>query len=162
MIISLIAALDDKGGIGRDGGLPWHLPADLKRFKTLTMGHHMLMGRKTFQSIGKPLPGRTNIVVTRNKAYQTDGVVVAHSLDEALAIAERNNETEVFIIGGGEIFRQSLPLADRLYLTRVHTDSDSDVFFPQLGQNWTSISSEHFPADEKNEFPTTFQIYARA
>ena len=162
MILSIIAALDEQRGIGREGRLPWHLPTDLKRFKAITMGHHLIMGRKTFLSIGKPLPGRTSIVVTRNEDYRPEGIVVAHSIREAIEIATENGETEAFIIGGGEIFQQSLPIADRLYLTCVHTDSTSDIFFPVLDQSWKVVSSEEIPADKNNELATTFQIYAQA
>jgi len=161
MILSIIAALDDKHGIGREGCLPWHLPNDLKRFKTLTMGHHLIMGRKTYVSIGKPLPGRTMIVVTRKVDFQPEGIAVVHSIREALEIASHNGETEIFIIGGGEIFRQVLPIADRLYLTHVHTDSAADIFFPELDHGWKVVSSEEISADTKNEFSTTFRIYAR-
>jgi dihydrofolate reductase len=162
MIVSIIAALDDRRGIGYKGRLPWHLSTDLKRFKSLTMGHHIIMGRKTYLSIGKPLPGRTNIVLTKNEDYHSENVVVAHSIEDALEIARRNGETEVFIIGGGEIFRQALPLADRLYLTHVHTDSVSDTFFPKVDRIWKISDSTDLPADDKNEFTTTYRIYTRA
>jgi dihydrofolate reductase len=162
MIVSIIAALDDRRGIGYQGRLPWHLSTDLKRFKSLTMGHHIIMGRKTYLSIGKPLPGRTNIVLTKNEDYRSADVVVAHSIDDALEIARRNGETEVFIIGGGEIFRQALSLADQLYLTYVHTDRASDTFFPELDRGWKITDSVDFPADDKNEFSTTYCIYTRA
>jgi dihydrofolate reductase len=161
MIKSIIAALDEKRGIGREDRLPWHLPTDLKRFKNMTMGHHVIMGRKTYDSIGRPLSGRINIVVTRNEDYQSEGVVVANSIDEALETAFKNGETEVFIIGGAEIYRQMLPIVDRLYLTHVHTDSASDIFFPALDQDWKVISSEEIPADNKNVYSTTFRFYAR-
>lgn len=161
MMLSIIAALDDRGGIGRGGRLPWYLSTDLKRFKALTMGHHLIMGRKTFRSIGKALPGRVNIVVTRQADYHVEGIIVVHSLQEALDLAGQNGETEVFIIGGGEIFHQALPLADRLYLTHVHMDSAADVYFPEVDNHWKVTYSEEFPADEKNEYPTTFRIYAR-
>ena len=161
MILSMIAALDEKGGIGRAGRLPWHLSTDLKRFKALTMGHHVIMGRKTFRSIGKPLPGRTNIVVTRQRDYQAEGVVVAHSLEEALETAELHGDTEAFIIGGGELYAQALPIADRLYLTSVHTDSHAEIFFPELAGEWSIVLTEEFPAGEKDEFPTTLRIFQR-
>jgi dihydrofolate reductase len=161
MILSLIAALDDKRGIGRGGSLPWHLSTDLQRFKALTLGHHLIMGRKTFLSIRRPLQGRTNIVVTRQKDYLPEGVVVAHSVKAALETAKKRGETEVFFIGGGEIFEQVLPLADRLYLTHVNTDSGADVFFPELDQSWKIILSEEIPVDEKNEYSSIFRVYER-
>jgi dihydrofolate reductase len=161
MIISVIAALDDLGGIGCDGRIPWRLSSDLKRFKSLTIGHYLIMGRKTFEAIGKPLPGRVSVVITHSTNYCPQGVMIVHSVRDALNIAEQNGEKEVFIIGGAEIYAQSIQLADRLYLTHVHTNSNSDVFFPPLINSWTITSSEEVPADEKNEYPATFRIYSR-
>ena len=163
MIISLLVAMDEQRGIGVDGRLPWHLSDDLKRFKALTMGHHLIMGRKTWESIGRPLPGRITIVVTRNPHYVAEGCLVAHSLEEALALAQAGGEEEAFIIGGGEVFVQALPLADRIYLTRVHTVSEVDVTFPEFDpEDWTAVESAEHPADGKNDFPTTFQVLERA
>jgi dihydrofolate reductase len=157
----MVAALDEKRGIGRGGSLPWHLSTDLQRFKALTMGHHLIMGRKTFLSIRRPLPGRTNIVVTRQKDYLPKGVIVANSVKAALETAKKRGETEVFIIGGGEIFEQVLPLADRLYLTYVKTDSGADVLFPELDQSWKTMLAEEIPGDETNEYSSIFRIYER-
>lgn len=160
MTLSIIAALADNNAIGRNNGLPWHLPTDLKRFKALTMGHHVIMGRKTYDSIGKPLPGRTNIVVTRG-TVNPDGIAIARSIDEALAHVPAG---EVFIAGGGEIFQQTIHRADRMYLTRVHTEVlDADAFFPEFDDvsEWRLDDSEHFDADEKNEFPFSFLMYVR-
>ena len=143
--------------IGRGGQLPWHLAADLRRFQRLTMGHHLIMGRKTFDSIGRPLPGRTNIVITRNRQFIAPGCRVTHSLKAALQMAIDNHEQEVFIIGGGQIFEQSLSLADRIYLTCVHTISGSQVFFPALDwEQWQILEQEQTPAAEQDEFATTF------
>jgi dihydrofolate reductase len=162
MIISLIVAMDEMGRIGFEGRLPWHLPADLNHFKSITMGHHLIMGRKTYESIGRPLPGRTMIVVTHNAEYRPQGCLVAHSLESALTLAEEGGEEEVFIIGGGEIFVQSVPIADRIYLTLVHTTLPADVNFPDyFHQNWEEISQESHPADRDNPFPYTFKTLVR-
>jgi dihydrofolate reductase len=169
MLISLIVAMDRNRGIGKNGALPWHLSADLKRFKALTMGHFMIMGRKTFDSIGKALPGRTTIIVTRNPDYNFppsgspgQSLYVAHSLDEALEIAAEAGETETFVIGGGDIFTQILPRADRIYLTAVHTLVDCDTFFPQYNNdNWRVMQEAFVPADEKNQYPSTYRWLER-
>ena len=161
MIISVIAAMDESRGIGKQGRLPWRLPSDLRRFNRLTMGHHLIMGRKTFESIGKPLAGRIMIVVTHRHDYQADGVIITHSLREALAYAETQGEAEVFVIGGGELYHRVLPMANRLYLTLVHTISDVDTYFPELGDNWQVVYAEEFMLDEVNDFATTFRILQR-
>ncbi|HKO54683.1 MAG TPA: dihydrofolate reductase [Thermoanaerobaculia bacterium] len=162
MRISIIAALAANGVIGRGNRLPWRLSADLKRFKALTMGHHLVMGRKTFASIGRPLPGRTTIVITRDEGFRADGVEVAHSLEEALALA--GNDDEVFIAGGAEVYRQALHVADRMYLTRVHSDVEGDVTFPEFDDvtEWRLDDVEHCEADEKNDYPFSFLVYDRA
>jgi len=133
VIISIIAAIASNGVIGRNGGLPWHLPADLRRFREITAGHAVIMGRKTFESIGRPLPDRVNIVVSRQAGYGAAGIVVAGSLQAALALA--TGEDEVFICGGGEIYQQALPLADRIYLTVLDQPFDGAVFFPEIPQD---------------------------
>jgi len=167
MLISIIAAIDELRGIGVDGRLPWHLPADLKRFKSLTMGHHLIMGRKTFAAIGKPLPGRTSIVMTRDRNFTIPDCPskvcrIVHSLEEALEIAKSNGEGEVFVIGGGEIFEQAIKYADRLYLTLVHTKAKSDVFFPEIDDStWIEIHASFHPADLKNPFAYTFRDLVR-
>jgi len=162
MIISLVVAMDEKRGIGIDGGLPWHLPAELKNFKSLTMGHHIIMGRKTYESIGRPLPGRIMVVVTRNPAYQAEGCLIVHSLEEAIQKAQESDEDEAFIIGGGEIFNEAIDLADRIYLTLVHTATEADVFFPVLKPgHWVEIESQEHKADSKNLIPYTILILAR-
>ena len=162
MIISLIVAMDEKLGIGKDGKLPWRLSSDLKRFRQVTMGHHMIVGRKTFESIGKPLPGRQMIVITHNAGFKADGCLVATSVQAALAVAEERGESEVFVIGGAEIYAQTLDAADRVYLTRVKADVDVDTFFPELNYDlWTEKQSIYQPADEKNQYSFTFRLLER-
>lgn len=159
MIVSLIVAMDKKGGIGKNNQLPWHLPSDLKRFKNLTKGHHLVMGRKTYETIGKPLPGRVMIVITQQKDYFPKGCMVVNSLGEAIKLAENNHETEVFIIGGGEIFHQAIGHADKIYLTTVHADVDADVLFPKIDLNhWELSKSEDPSQDEKDEYKSDFKI----
>jgi dihydrofolate reductase len=150
--------------IGKDNGLPWRLSSDLKRFKALTLGKPVVMGRKCFDSIGKPLAGRTNIVITRNKAFSPEGVVVAHSLAEALDIArsqaEKDGVDEIAIIGGGEIYRESMESADLLYVTHILTKVEGDTWFPPIDPAiWREKTSESVAAGEKDDFPTRFVIY---
>lgn len=163
MIVSLIVAMDLRGGIGLNNKLPWHLPADLKRFKELTTGHHLIVGRKTWQSIGRALPGRTMIVVTRDPRFEAQGITVAHSLTDALRRAEGASEAEAFIGGGAEIYRQSLDFADRIYLTLVDGEFEADTYFPKIRTDqWTEVSAEQSPADVRNAYPCTFKILERA
>jgi len=164
-MISLLVAYAHGHVIGRNNDLPWYLPADLKRFKELTTGHPVVMGRKTFDSIisrnGKPLPNRTNIVVTRDPAYKYDSVMVAHDLDEAVMIGQPEGET--FIIGGAEIFRQSLVLADRIYATEIDADIDGNVHFPEFDHAvWQEISRDHHLADDKNPYNYDYVTYEKA
>lgn len=162
MIISLIAAMDEKRGIGKAGKLPWRLSSDLKRFRELTMGHHLIVGRKTFESIGKPLPGRQLIVVSSQAGFRADGCLVTGSIEDALVLAQERGETEVFVIGGAEIYTQTLDLADRVYLTQVHAEVDADAFFPPLKpEAWTTTQTSFQPADEKNQYPFTFKMLER-
>jgi dihydrofolate reductase len=162
LIISLLVAADEEGGIGFENRLPWRLSTDLKKFKELTMGHHLIMGRKTYESIGRALPGRTSIVITRNRSYKGDGVLVTHSLPGALELAQNAGEDEAFVIGGGEIFFQALTIAHRIYLTRVHGVVEADVYFPVLEMDeWVEEHSEFHAPDEKNEFPFTFIVLSR-
>jgi dihydrofolate reductase len=165
MRVSLIAALSTNNVIGRDNDLPWgRLSTDLKRLKALTMGHHMIMGRKTYDSVGRPLPGRTNVVVTRRTDFAPDGVVVVHSLEDAIQVAEKAGDDEAFIAGGAEIFEQSMHRADRMYLTRVHAELEGDTFFPEFDDvsEWHLVDAEHFEADDKNALPFSFLTYERA
>ncbi|HEX6159150.1 MAG TPA: dihydrofolate reductase [Thermoanaerobaculia bacterium] len=165
MRISIIAALSTNGAIGLGNGLPWsRISTDLKRFKALTTGHHLLMGRKTWESVGRSLPGRVNVVITRKSDAVIDGVHVVHSLDQGVQLARRAGDEECFIGGGAEIFRLALHVADRMYLTRVHAELDGDTFFPDFDDvsEWKLVDSEHFDADEKNEHPFSFLLYERA
>jgi dihydrofolate reductase len=162
MIISLIVAMDEKRGIGRQNALPWKLSDDLKRFKALTMGHTLLLGRKTYDAIGRPLPGRKIIILTRNPDYTIDGCRIARTLHQALELAAADGENEVFISGGGEVFAQALPHADRIYLTQVHASLECDVFFPQLVlDDWIEVERSFHPANEKNQYPSTFRVLER-
>lgn len=149
--------MDEKRGIGKNNQLPWRLSDDLKRFKALTMGHHIIMGRKTYESIARLLPGRTMVIVTRNPEYDVVGALVTNSLPMALEIAEKSNESEVFIVGGAEIFAEALPLADRIYLTLVHSNVDADVFFPEFDHDdWIGKETSFVDANDKNEYPMSF------
>lgn len=159
MIISLIAAMDRNRLIGRDNGLPWHLPDDFKHFKTVTMGKPVIMGRKTFESIGKPLPGRRNIVVSRS-GFQANGVESVVSIEQALVAAGAADE--VMIIGGANLYQQMIDCAERMYLTHVDGEFDGDAWFPEFNQNdWQVISSKKYQADEKNNFSFTITEYVR-
>jgi dihydrofolate reductase len=164
MKLSLIAALASNNVIGRDNGLPWRLSTDLKRLKALTMGHHFIMGRKTWDSVGRPLPGRTIVVITRREGFHPEGVAVVHTLEEAIRVAEAAGDTEAFIAGGAEIFALSMHRADRMYLTRVHADVEGDTYFPEFDDvtEWQLTDSEHFEADERNDYPFSFLTYDRA
>lgn len=146
--------------IGRDGAVPWHLPADLRHFKRLTTGHTVIMGRRTFASVGRPLPNRRNVVVTRDSSYRPDGVVVAPGLAEALALAA--DELEVFIVGGAELYRLALPRADRMYLTIVHAEVPGDTYFPPFDPDeWRLEREERHTADARHAHPFTFRWYVR-
>jgi dihydrofolate reductase len=159
-VITLIVAVADNGVIGRDNALPWHLPEDLKRFKRLTMGKPMIMGRKTFESIGKPLPGRRNIVVTRDTNYHHPGVEVVHGADQAVAATA--DAPEVMVIGGAELFRLFLPHAGRVHLTRVHGNIDGNVMWPALdNRQWEVIESERYEADERHAHAMTFEVWEK-
>ncbi len=162
MRLSIIAAVAENGVIGRGNDLPWHLPADLKRFKRTTMGHHLLMGRKTFESIGRPLPGRTTVVISRGQPVVPEGVLVAGSLKEAIEIADRAGGDEAFVVGGAEIFAAALEIADRIYLTRVRAEVAGDRFFPRFDPDeWKLLSSEERPADERHAYPLEFRLFER-
>ena len=157
MIISLIVAMDQNRGIGDKGKVLWRLSTDLRRFKALTLGHHVIMGRKTHQSIGRALPGRVNLVVSRNINYKASGCLLVASLDIALETARLAGEEETFIIGGASIYAQALPVAQRIYLTLVHTTLPADVFFPSFDANtWKTIIYEEVPASEKDQFAYTY------
>lgn len=154
-ILSFVVAMARNGVIGRDNQLPWRLPADLRHFKAVTMGKPVVMGRRTYASIGRPLPGRTNIVVTRDSAYRAEGCRVVHSIEEALAAG--GDAAEVMIIGGAELYRQLLPRADRIYLTRIEEDFSGDTYFPELdADRWQELAREQHAPDEQNPYPYSF------
>jgi dihydrofolate reductase len=155
MIISIIAAMDEKRAIGRGNRLPWHISRDLERFRSITLGHPVIMGRKTYESIGAPLPGRTNIIITRREDFPAEGCIVVHDLDAALAACA--GAEEVFFVGGAEIFREAMSLADRVYLTIVHTTIDGDSFFPELREDLSLISRE----SAEDIYPIEFLVYER-
>lgn len=164
MKLSMIVAAAQNRVIGRDNALPWYLPNDLKYFKQTTLGKPIIMGRKTYESIGKPLPGRTNIVITRQTDYQPDGVKVVHSVAEARDLAESvcliDGQEEAMIMGGAEIYTLALPDADRLYLTEVHADVDGDAYFPEYDKTeWQEISREDFSAEGSNPYNYSFVVY---
>jgi len=162
MTIALIAALSENRVLGKDNELVWHLPKDMRWFKTKTMGYPVVMGRKTFESFGNPLPGRTNIVITRNPDYQAEGTIVVTSLDAALAEAARYHTDTIFVAGGAEIYRQALPLADTMYLTHVHAQVEGDAFFPEFSEvEWQPVATESVPADEKHAYPFDFVTWKR-
>jgi len=158
--ISLIVAMSRDGVIGKDNRLPWHLPADLKRFKELTMGHTIVMGRKTWESIGRLLPGRRSVIVTRNSEYRVEGAVMASSLEAAIAAVQ--NDDEVFVIGGEQIFRLAMNVADRIYLTIVQTDVAGDTFMPAIDPaHWRRVSSESHVGTESSPLAWRFEIHER-
>ncbi len=160
MIISIIAAIGENRELGFRGSIPWHLPEDFKRFKELTIGHPVIMGQRTFESIGKPLPGRTNIVLTKSLDFYADGCRVVRSLDEALDIAKKSNEA--FVIGGGQIYHLAMPVARKLYLTQVHGKFEADTFFPEWSDaEWRLVSSEPYTKDGRNAFDYDFCVYER-
>lgn len=158
--LSIIAAMDRNRLIGRDNQLPWQLPADLQHFKSTTMGKPIVMGRKTWESLGRPLPGRVNIVITRNTAYQAEGTTVVHSLEEALTVA--SDAEEIMIIGGANLYTQALAQVERLYLTRVEGSFEGDAWFPEFSDaDWQLQSSEMHEPDEKNRHPYRFETLFR-
>src|SRR5687767_7834265 len=158
MTISLVVAASENNVIGKDNRLLWHLPNDMKFFKNTTWGMPVIMGRKTFESLGKPLTGRTNIVMTRDREWVAKGTTVTANMDEAMKAAAETDAKEVFVIGGGEIFKQVLPQANRVYLTRVHTKLEGDAFFPELpAKDWKLLSQLDFTADAKHAYAYSFQ-----
>lgn len=162
MNISIIVAITENNIIGRQNGLPWHLPADLKYFREKTTGHHIVMGRKTFESIGggRPLPNRTSIIITNQNDYKAEGCLIAHSMEEAISLAK--NETELFIIGGRQIYEQSLPIADLMYITRIHKTIEGDTFFPEFSSDQWKLKESNFrAADEKNNYDMSFQVFEK-
>jgi dihydrofolate reductase len=157
MKLSIVVAVAENNVIGNNNQLIWRMPTDLKRFKTLTMGHPIIMGRKTYESIGKALPGRTSIIITRQADYQAADCIVVHSLDEAIKAAKSTNTPQAFVIGGAEIYHQALAICDTVYLTKIKHSFHGDAVFPNLDQNkWELVNQEEFLADEKNPYPYQF------
>ncbi|MBK6828016.1 MAG: type 3 dihydrofolate reductase [Chitinophagaceae bacterium] len=162
MTISLIVAAAQNNAIGKEGGMPWHLPNDLRHFKNLTWGMPVVMGRKTFESLGKPLAGRKNIVISRQAGWSAPGAVVVKTIEDALFVAREADMKEVMVIGGGEIYKSLFDRAKRIYLTRVEAEPDADTFFPVIDpQQWHLMSQKNHEADEKNAYNYSFQIWER-
>ncbi len=161
-MISHIVAASENNIIGIKNGLPWRLPNDFKYFKNKTWGMPVIMGKNTFESMEKDLPGRINIVVTKKTDWKRENVFIAHSIDEAIEKAKECEAKEIFIIGGGEIFNQTIGMVDRIYLTRVHTTVEGDTSYPEFDTSqWKKIKADSFPADEKNNYPYTFEVWEK-
>jgi dihydrofolate reductase len=159
-MITLIAAVAENNALGKDNQLLWHLPDDFKRFKSITSGHYIIMGRKTFESFPKPLPNRTHVIITRQKDYNPEGCIVANSLDEAIQSCPK--QEDIFIIGGGEIYKQSIEIADKIDITRVHHSFNADTFFPEIDlEKWQLVFEEFHSKDERHNFDFTFQTFVR-
>ena len=159
-MITIIAAIGENNELGKDNQLVWHLPDDFKRFKSITTNHFIVMGRKTFESFPKPLPNRTHVIITRQKNYAPENCIVVNSIKDAIAISPKNEV--IFIIGGGEIYKQSIAIADKLELTRVHHAFEADTFFPEIDlEKWNLDFEEFHSKDEKNNFDFTFLTYSR-
>ena len=166
MKISFVVAMGNNRAIGHEGGMPWHMPADLAHFRRVTMGKPMIMGRKTFESIGKPLPGRDSIVVTRNSSWKASGAIVVPSIEKALDVAKSGATArgvhEIAVIGGGALYASMIDKADRLYVTELHDTFEADTYFPEIdATEWTEISRESHPADEKNAVAYDFVVLER-
>ena len=163
MRVSLIVAVSENGVIGKDNDLIWHLPKDMKFFKDTTQGHHVIMGRKNFESIPhkfRPLPNRTNVIVTRQSGYIAEDCIVVNSVEESIEVAKKNGDTEPFVIGGGQIYKVALEnnMIDRIYLTRIHHTFEGDTFFPNLSEDWKVVAREDYKADEKNKYDYSFLV----
>ena len=156
----MIAAVAENNALGKDNELIWHLPNDFKRFKALTSGHHIIMGRKTFESFPKPLPNRKHIIITRQKKYQAEGCIIVESIEEAINICPKDENS--FIIGGGEIYTLGLPYTDKIEITRVHESFEADTYFPEINKKeWKIVSSEFNKKDEKHKYDYTYQTFIR-
>jgi dihydrofolate reductase len=160
MMISMIAAMANKRVIGKENQMPWHLPADFAWFKQCTMGKPVIMGRKTFESIGRPLPGRRNIVISRNRSFTSDGIEIADSLEQALSLVQ--DAEEVMIIGGGSLYQMALSQASKLYLTYIHADIEGDTVFPEIGEHWVETYRQDYVKDDKNAYDMSFTVQTRA
>ena len=164
MVVSLIVAVSENKVIGKDNDLVWHLPTDMKFFKDTTKGHFVIMGRRNYESIPhkyRPLPNRTNVIVTRQDYYKTEGCLVVNSVEEAVELAQKAGDKEPFVIGGGQIYKHAIEnnLVDRIYLTRVHTEIDGDTYFDDLDDSWKLVHTDLHPSDEKHPFAFTFQTF---
>ena len=160
--LAMIVAVSKNGVIGHEGDLPWRLSADLKQFKKLTMGHHIIMGRKTFDSIGVLLPGRQTVIVTRQKDFQFEGAIIVHSIETALEQASGQSDKQPFLVGGAEIYRLAMPHVTELFLTRVHVSIEGDTFLPEIDwQAWEQVENQRHPADDRNEFDFSFERWLR-
>ena len=159
-MLSIIVAVSENNVVGKENKLPWKLSADLRRLKSLTMGHHIIMGRKTWESLGRPLPGRINVIITSDKNYIAEGGVVVHSLKEAQTVSSFDDE--IFIFGGGKIFKEAMPLVQKIYMTKVHSIIEGDIYFPVINmKEWNETAREDFKADEKNQYDYSFVILER-
>lgn len=156
-MIAMVACMSQNRVLGKDNKMPWHLPEELKYFRRVTMGHTIVMGRRTFESIGKPLPGRKNVILTRSSDYHPEGCEVVHQLEEVLAFQE-----DVYIIGGAKVYKQFLPYADRLYLTIIHEEMEGDAFFPEMGEEWKVVEEQPGITNEQNPHPYTFYTFEKA
>ena len=162
MTISCIVAIAKNNVIGKDNDMPWHLPADLAYFKQTTLDHHIILGRKNYEAIGRPLPKRTNVLVTRDKEFACSNCVVVHSIEDALLVAKEAGETEAFIIGGGNIYEQSQSYWDKLYLTEIDLDVNGDVFFPKVNwDHWQLLEESYHEKDDKNPYNYSFKVFKR-
>ncbi|MBN1168487.1 dihydrofolate reductase [Candidatus Woesebacteria bacterium] len=161
-MISLIAAVSENNVVGSKGKIPWYLPADFAYFKKITTGHHVVMGQTTYNSIGKPLPERKNIVLTYNKDLLIEGCVVKNSIEDAIEHANKNKEKELFIIGGASVYKQTISIADKLYITEVHSSFEGDTFFPPIdNEKWKEVSRKKNKKDDKNKYDYSFVVYKR-
>ncbi|MFC6097048.1 dihydrofolate reductase [Flavobacterium qiangtangense] len=159
-MITMVAAIAENNALGKDNDLLWHLPDDFKRFKQITSGHYIIMGRKTFESFPKPLPNRTHVIITRQKEYHPEGCIVVDSMEKAIEACPKDEA--IFIIGGGEIYNLGMDFADSIELTRVHENFEADTFFPEIDKNkWQLISDEYHPADERHKFDFSYQTFTK-
>jgi len=159
-MIIMIAAVAENNALGKNNELVWHLPNDFKRFKSLTTNHHIIMGRKTFESFPKPLPNRTHVIITRQKNYNPEGCIVVDSMEKAIEVCPKHED--IFIIGGGEIYNLGMDFADSIELTLVHENFEADTFFPEIDKNkWQLISEEYHPADERHKFDFSYQTFTK-
>lgn len=162
MIKSIMVARSDNRVIGKNNELVWHMPADLKYFRETTLGHYVVMGRKTYESVNKPLPGRTNVIITRQPNYNREGCTVVHTVEDAFSLGERDGQTEIFILGGSQIYERTIDVADRIYLTEIKAEFEGDAYFPEIdATQWEELKREEHEPDEKNPYPYAFVVLER-